>query len=131
MIKINDNGYVDDMSLGVDGRDGKVMSRLTVAAQQHKRTLFATGDKLALQKCTWVLVNWTLAEGKATLTTSDNRNQYSIKKLLLQQSKTGEEVEIPRLNPSSAYRTLGAWIAADGNQQPQLEVLQERVATWK
>ena len=67
---------------------------------------------------------------KDALTTTDDCNQHSIKKLLLQQSKTGEEVEIPRLNPPNAYRTLGAWIAADGNQQRQLEVLQERVVPW-
>ena len=129
--KRNKDGYVDDSSLGVDGRDGRVMSRLTIAAQQHERTLFATGGKLALQKCTWVLVKWAWVEGKATLTTIDDHDQHSIGKLLLQQSETREEVEIPRLNPSNAYRTLGAWIAADGNQQHQLEVLQERVATWE
>ena len=39
-------------------------------------------------------------------------------------------VEIPRLDPSTAYRTLGAWIAADRNQRRQLEVLREHAAVW-
>ena len=50
-------------------------------------------------------------------------------KILLKQSKTGAEVDIPRLNPSGAYRTLTAWITEDGNQQQQLEVLRKHV--WK
>ena len=54
----------------------------------------------------------------------------SSKKLMLVQSKTGEMVEIPKLTPKEAYRTLRAWIAAVGNQQKQLKALQEKVALW-
>ena len=53
----NEDGYVDDTALGVDGRDNKVTERLTSAAQRHERTMYATGRKLALHKCMWVVVN--------------------------------------------------------------------------
>ena len=103
--------------------------RLTSAAQQHQRTLYATGGKLALNKCTWVLVNWIWQDGKTTMakyeesvngTCTDN----SLKKLVIEQSETGENVIIPRLNPTHGYRTLRIWIAADGNQSKQLAKLQ-------
>ena len=50
--------------------------------------------------------------------------------LRLVQSESGEEVEICRLEPGEAYRTLGAWIAADGGQGKQLEVLAAKVTVW-
>ena len=101
--KRNKDGYVDNTLLVVDGRDNRVVNRLTVAAQRHERTLFATGEKLALHKCTWVLVNWAWTHGKATMTTTKEWDHHSMVKFLLQQRKTGDKVEIRRLNPSNAY----------------------------
>ena len=49
--KRNEEGYV-----GVDGRNANVLNSLSTSAQRHERILYATGGKLALQKCTWVLV---------------------------------------------------------------------------
>ena len=63
----NEDGYVDDTALGVDGRDARVPESLKSAAQQHERTMYATGGKLALNKCTWVLVNWIWQDGKSTM----------------------------------------------------------------
>ena len=81
-----------------------------------------------MQKCTWVLVYWKWSDGVAlmeTFRTDDGISASPDDRLMLVQSKRGEEVDIPRLDPSDAYRTLRAWIAADGSQQKQLEVLSE------
>lgn len=128
----NEDGYVDDTSLGVDGRDSEVVGRLTMAAQRHERILYATGGKLALEKCTWVLIHWMWSEGVATMDKYDNEegDGPSTHKLRLVQSETGGEVDICRLEPSEAYRTLGAWIAADGQQNKQMEVFAATVAVW-
>ena len=128
----NEDGYVDDTSLGVDGRDRNVVGRLRAAAQRHEKVLFATGGKLALAKCTWVLINWTWNEGVATMSTypKDGEDEVGGGKLRLVQSETGEEAEIRRLDPDEAYRTLGAWIAADGGQGKQLNVLAAMVTVW-
>ena len=122
--------YVDDTSLGVDERNVNVQDRLSTSAQQHERILYTTGGKLALQKCMCVLVNWAWSNGVAPMESfqADDEDGATSARLLLVQSKTGEEVEIPRLNPSEAYRTLGAWITADGCQLKQLEVLSEKVS---
>ena len=40
------DGFVDDTSLGVDGRDQNVIGRLTESAQRHERVLYATGTNL-------------------------------------------------------------------------------------
>ena len=77
------------------------------------------------------LVTWAWTNRVASMETFQaNGDGKASARLLLVQSKTGEEIEIPRLNPSDAYRTLGAWISADGCQRKQLEVLQEKVSVW-
>ena len=81
--KRNEDGYVDNTSLGVDGRDRNIMGRLTTVAQRQERTLYATGGKLALHKCTWVLINWAWAEGEATLTQFDDSKQCEPEKTSL------------------------------------------------
>ena len=80
-----------------------------------------------------MLLNWAWVGGEAFLDIDQETPvdmESTSKKLMLVQSKTGEMVEIPKLTPNEAYCTLGAWIAADGNQQKQLEVLQEKMALW-
>ena len=124
----NEDGYVDDTSFGVDGRDNNVARRLTTAAQRHERTLFATGRKLALHKCTWVMINWVWTDGLACLGDSPlNKTETELK---LIQSEDGTQQVITNLHPSRAYRTLGVWITADGNQRKQLSILQTKVNTW-
>ena len=128
----NEDGYVDDTSLGVDGRDNNPHERIITAAQRHERVLYATGGKLALKKCTWVLITWAWEGGQAYMKGFEQGNDdaHNNHRLRLVQSETGEEVEIPRLAPDEAYRTLGAWIAASGDQRKQLEVLRSMVSEW-
>ena len=87
----NEDRYVDNTSLGVDGRDQNVVGRLTEAAQHHERTLYTTCGKLALHKCTWVLLKWAWVDGKAFLNIDQETPvdmESSSKKLMLVQSET-------------------------------------------
>ena len=104
---------MDDTSIGVDGRDKKPVERITTQAQQHKRTLFATGGNLALQKCTWVLINWAWTDGVASLGALPEDEighcvDQESNQLILTQSKDGSSTKIARRNPFKGYRTLGA-----------------------
>ena len=131
----NKGRYVDNTALGVDGRDDNVVERITRAAQQHERTLYATGGKLALNKCMWVLVNWIWTNGDATMATYPENEKLTCTetapdRLVLEQSKNGQRAVIPRLNPNQGYRTLGIWIAASGCQQKQLEIMEAKVSLW-
>ena len=45
----NEERYVNDTALGVDRRDNNMVDRITTTAQQHKRTIYATGGKLAIK----------------------------------------------------------------------------------
>ena len=85
----------------------------SLTRERHERVLYATGGKLALKKCTWVLITWAWEGGHAYMKGFEQGNDdaHNNHRLRLVQSETGEEVEIPRLAPDEAYRTLGAWIA--------------------
>ena len=110
MREHTEDSYVDDTSLGVDGQDDDVVGKINLAAQQHEQVLCATGGKLSLPKCAWILINWVSDNGSATMATYDQTGTGTggtHKKLALEQSKTGERVTAPRLNPLQAYRTLG------------------------
>ena len=131
----NEDGYVDDTALGVDGRDNRVTERITTAAQRHERTLYETGGKLALHKCTWVFMTWIWKKGKVFLQTHPEAadgtcTAASPEQLVLEQSEDGAKVVISRLNPTRGYQMLCIWIAADGNQNAQLEKLQASVTVW-
>ena len=100
---------------------------------RHKRVLYATRGKLALHKCTWILINWVWDNGVATmakfgLEAQHNNGEHD--KLVIDQSETKEKFTISLLNPSQGYRTLGIWVAAVGNQRKKFKVLQISVDRW-
>ena len=112
----NEDVFVDDANLVVNGKEPQRC--IQHKSQQHEQTLYATGGKLALQKCTWVILQWEWTEGVAHLKTyeadADGRiTTTSPHKLEIRDSVTGEVCTIPQLHPSTGYRTLGVHIAAD------------------
>ena len=75
------------------------------------------------------MILWTWSDGVATLKdlkmySKDRCTNTDPEKLILTQSKTGCTINILCLTLSQSYRTLGAWVAADGNQRKQYEILQ-------
>ena len=52
----NEDVFVDDSALGVTGNDINIPAELACKAQQHEQSLYATGGKLALHKCTWIIL---------------------------------------------------------------------------
>jgi hypothetical protein len=51
-----EDGFVDESSASVNGRDNRAEHRLQEMSQRHKKVLHATGGKMALHKCMWVML---------------------------------------------------------------------------
>ena len=51
--------------------------------------------------------------------------------LSITESKTGRQINIKQIEPTQGYRTLGIWIAADGNEETQKDILQAKIKEWK
>ena len=62
-----EDGFVDDSSAGVEGRDDRAEHRLQELSQRHEKVLHATGGKLALHKCMWVMLEWAWSQGEPEL----------------------------------------------------------------
>ena len=129
----NEDVFVDDANLVVNREEPQCS--IQRKSQQHEQTLYATGGKLALHKCTWVMLQWAWTEGVAHLKTYEADEEGKITttsphKLEVRDSVTEEVHTISQLHPSTGYRTLGVHIAADGNEKTQKKVLHKKVKEW-
>lgn len=118
---------MDDAALGVDRRDYKNRELLKEKVQQHKQALHASGGKLALDKCTYILLQWAWQEGLGRLKSVEEATAQ----LGITESETGRQINIKQIEPTQGYRTLGIWIAADGNEETQKGILQAKIKEWK
>ena len=130
----NEDAFVDDAALGVTDTENIPLA-LQKKTQQHEEALYATGGQLALHKCTWVLIQWAWNEGighlKTTLPDDGGRcTDSSPNKINIHQTASNTITTIPQLHPSTGYRTLGIWIAADGNELKQIAILRDKVREW-
>ena len=128
--------YVDDTSIITNTPNrGETTRLLEKNAQIHERLLFSTGGRLALHKCFWTTLRFHWEEGKAVIEhydeaarEQDGNEDASIK--LTQGGDFSKKFVIKRIGAGTSYRTLGVYIAANGNQQRQKEVLLGRSTTW-
>ena len=115
--------FVDDAGLGTnaDHNSPQVLaSHLQTLAQRWEKLLYSTGGALNLSKCFWFLLSWRWVHGKPVLQTS------STAPATLQMTSEGDPtpVIIPRIEPTSTFRTLGVHISPSGSNKGALKVLQ-------
>ncbi len=99
----------------------QVVNELSTLAQHWERLLFSTGGAINMQKSHWYLLSWVWKSGKPSLCTIAN-TPLSIK------LTTGYDtfpVKVPRIDPQTAFRTLGIHISPSGSQAQQLKCLWE------
>lgn len=128
--------FIDDASLMTNGNDPEeVVSQLQKNAQMHERFLFSTGGRLALHKCFWTMVEYQWRDGKATILPyraqqrrETDTEDKSVK--LTQGGNFSNKIVIKRIGEGDAYRTLGVFLAADGNQRKQKDVLIGKSRLW-
>ena len=131
----NEDGFVDDAALGVTGNDIDIPEELARKTQQHEQSLYASGGRLALHKCTWTILQWAWTEGVSHLITYAKDDQgrctsTSPHTLPVTQTTNGEVTMIAQLHPNTSYKTLGIWVAADGNEAKQIEILRGKINHW-
>ena len=122
--------FVDDASLMATGdTELTEQERLQNNTQRHERYLHCTGGSLAAHKCFWVVVRYTWEDGRAIMEQykeADDDRSFTI--------TTGQNFSekhiIRRIPPGKAYRTLGVFVAATGQQEKQKEVLQGKSREW-
>jgi hypothetical protein len=133
------DAFVDDAGLGCNleypaGSDVQLIHRsrehlvgnLQSLAQQWERLLFSTGGALNLSKCFWFSLSWTWRDGKPILNTSTSFPAQ----LQLTAGYSTTQVVIQRIEPTTAYRTLGVHITPSGSNDGAYAQLLETVLDY-
>ena len=106
-----EQGYVDTSKERTMRQAQQVLSDLTRLSQHYEKLLYTSGGALNIKKCHWNLLAWRWVDGKAYLMTKAECQG----KLFLIPGASSELEEVPRLEPSTSFRTLGVHIAVNGS----------------
>ena len=129
-VKKRGDFFVDDTSTGVTQNtvfpNNNILDQLAHDEQVHPHVLYAIGHKLALDKCNYYLVIFKRDGIKHRICLIHEFPG----ELNLQEAFHSIPVRVRRLQPFAAHRTLGCFLAVDGNQKMQFRVLMEKVQDW-
>jgi hypothetical protein len=99
-----------------------LMSMLQHDSQIWEQLLHSASGKLELPKCRFGIIRWQYtSQGGASLCPSSQQT------LSIQDSETHQQVQVPQLEPSDAYKYLGVHIALDGNMKAQQEFIRDKI----
>jgi len=123
------SSHIDDPDLTLEDNirlhELRVLEDLTKLAQHYERLLWSTGGALNILKCSWVLISWVWTNGRARLATIEKAPGQ----ITLTAGKEPRRQEVPRLQPSATYRTLGICISGEGKQKASKALLRGHAAT--
>ena len=129
-VKKRGDFFVDDTSTGVTGnaifKDKTILEQLAHDEQVHAHILYVMGHKLALDKCCYCIMVFARDGIKHCCCLI---HEYP-GNLDLQEAFDSLPVRVKRLQPFAAHRTLGCFIAIDGNSGKHFRVLWDKVKTW-
>jgi hypothetical protein len=135
ITEITGVSFVDDTGLGVTSTFDRiymktteenyreeitqVVQHLTRLAQHWERLLFTMGGAINIQKSFWYLIAWNWGTSQPKMATITH-NPIT---LSLTSGYDTTLEQLPRIEPTQAFRTLGVYISASGCQKKQMEVL--------
>ena len=127
------DSYVDDTAVGVsDAMQDEPMSipeiigHLQDVAQKWERILYSSGGSLELRKCFWYLVYWEWVDGRPQMMPSIS----SPAMIALTKGHIPVYMVIERKETWEAMRTLGIWVAPDGNYRKEAQFLWTKANTF-
>jgi hypothetical protein len=96
-----------------------LLERLAKLSQHWERLLFTTGGTINFQKSHWYVMSWIWKNGVPQLTTA--RQSPATMSLTTGVSPLADTV--PRIEPTTCFRTLGVYITLSGNYRHQVKIL--------
>ena len=83
-------------------------------ANKYDKYLFAAGGRLNLQKCLWYLIDVTRIKNKVVYRQDFDTEQFDLE---ITEAFSKKTKTIRRLNTHQPHKSLGAYLAPDGNQK--------------
>jgi len=143
IVKLTGVSFVDDSSLSItseyiqdptktaaENRQLEVehlVSKLILLSQPWERLLFTTGGDINFQKSHWYLMTWLWKNGIPCLAPPSLTPAI----LALTTGTASEPITVPRISPSTGFRTLGVYVTPSGNFQHQVKVLRAHAESFK
>ena len=125
------DAFVDDTQNGLNDSKGKkpwtlreLLSGLTAMATTWERLLFCSGGALELTKCSYYVRYWMWQDGLPRML-----SQQEIDRVAQVKPVSGNALEsqlIAHCDVSKATKTLGVWLAPDGNEKAQISHLRSK-----
>jgi hypothetical protein len=122
--------FVDDTDLCTTLQDPKATGAQVARTMQETLNLWeggirATGGAIEPSKTYWYLMDYKWREGEWRYST-----ETECPAVLTVRDCNGQLQTLDRLSPSEARRTLGVYLAPDGNQREQVRVMHEKSKQW-
>ena len=122
------DAFVDDTQNGTNDAHcsqswtlDELIERLQAMAQTWERLLHCSGGALELTKCSYYLLSWKWTNGIPNLLTLQETQAGA--PITLKSGTSNKPIPIHQLAPSEAHKTLGVWLAPDGNEKAQVDYL--------
>jgi hypothetical protein len=117
--------YDENLSLQENSlrAESDAIAKLGLLSQQWERLLFATGGALCLEKSFWYLLSWRWTKSG---TDYPSTTALAPGKLLLTAGRNTTPTEVPRIESTSSFCTLGVRISPAGKSDLALSVLRSQ-----
>ena len=127
-VSRHSDAFVDDTQNGVNDSGlkepwvlMKLVLQLQDMAQSWEKLLFCSGGALELSKCSYYIMHWQWPNGLPVLTSKEDSQK--IHRIALTSGNNNDAQYVNQKETTEAHKTLGVWIAPDGNELAQKEHL--------
>lgn len=143
LVEITGVSFVDDTSLCItseyvydhtktvaENRQSEVahlVENLSALSQHWERLLFTTGGAINFQKSHWYLMAWLWNNGIPRLATVSQTPAS----MTLTTGASPILEQVPRIESSTGFRTLGVYLTPSGNYSKQVQILRNHAETFK
>ena len=127
----SNDSFVDNTAIGLTAQPLEspegITTRMNVLANKYDKYLNLSGGRLAVHKCLWYFLGYKRRGDKIYPVTIKESPHLQVN---ITEAFSGKNIRIKRMDPSEAHKTLGVWLAIDGNSKKEVEFLQGKVNKW-
>lgn len=116
------DGYFEPTPATTQSQVQTVLDDLTRLSQHYEKLLYTSGGALNIKKCHWILMAWKWVYGRAYLMHS----KECPGQLFLTSGSSTDPEEVPRLEPTTSYRTLGVHITVTGSMKKAMALNRQK-----